>query len=249
MCHLTEDAPIGTGNAFDSQDGLVRVVFAIIGSFAREVDVLCRNLAFGSQFTDLFRRSHETTFAVGDSHGMDVTGLAAAEPRAHDGDDFRFDHARQMAANGVVRQSRAVSLQRLYMAIRQEAQFNQSLEAVADAESQAIALIEQRFQSFRQDGVAEQGGNELARAFRFVTGTETAGEHDDLCLGNAFGHFIDGFCQILRRVVAQYHDIRRSAGPFKGSSRIVFAVRTRADGDEDPRSTESFAAARTIRRE
>ena len=67
-----------------------------------------------------------------------------------------------MAANGIVCQRRAVRFQRLDMAVRQEAEFNQGLEAVADTESQAIALIEQVFQGFRQDRVAEQGGNKLA---------------------------------------------------------------------------------------
>ena len=69
------------------------------------------------------------------SDGVDVAGLAAAEPGAHDRNDFGVDHARQMTADGVVSQGRAVSLQRLNLAVRQEAQLNQSLEPVADAES------------------------------------------------------------------------------------------------------------------
>ena len=162
MRHLAQDTAIGAGNAFDCQDRLVRVVFAVISRFAGKVDVLCGNLAFGSQFANLFRCGDKTAFAMGDGDGVDVTGFAAAEPRAHDGNDLGFDHARQMAANGIVCQRRAVSFQRLDMTVRQKTEFNQGLEAVADAESQAIALIEQVFQGFRQDRVAEQGGNKLA---------------------------------------------------------------------------------------
>lgn len=134
MGHLAENAAIGAGNAFDSQDRLVRVVFAVIGSLAGKVDVLRRNLTFGCQFTNLFRRRNKAAFTVRNSNGMDVTGLAAAEPGAHDRNDFRVDHAGQVAADGVIGQGRAVGLQRLNLAIGQEAEFNQGLEAIADAE-------------------------------------------------------------------------------------------------------------------
>lgn len=48
MGHLAEDAAVGAGNAFDSEDRLVRVVFAVIGRLAGQVDVLRGDLAFGS---------------------------------------------------------------------------------------------------------------------------------------------------------------------------------------------------------
>ena len=134
MSHLAEDSTVGAGNAFNSQDRLVRIVFAVIGSLAGQVDVLRRNLTFGCQFTNLFRRRNKAAFTVRNSNGMDVAGLAAAEPGAHDRNDFRVDHAGQVAADGIVRQGRAVDLQRLNLAIGQEAEFNQGLEAIADAE-------------------------------------------------------------------------------------------------------------------
>ncbi len=183
---------------------------------------------------------------MGNSHSVDVAGLDVAEPGAHDRYDLSVDHAGQMTADGVIRQRRAVGLQGLYVAVGQKAQLNEGLEAVADAEGQAVALIQERFEGFRKGGVAEQCRNELARAFRFIAGAEAAGEHDDLSLGDALGHFVDRFGQILRRVVAQDHDVRYCAGPFKGFGRVVFAVRARAYGDEDAGLAEGFAAARAV---
>lgn len=47
MGHLAEDAAVGAGNAFDSEDRLVRVVFAVVGRLAGQVDVLRGDLSFG----------------------------------------------------------------------------------------------------------------------------------------------------------------------------------------------------------
>lgn len=57
MSHFTEHAAIGTGNPFDSHNGLVRIIFAVIGCIATKIYILCRNLSFRSQFPDLPRLS------------------------------------------------------------------------------------------------------------------------------------------------------------------------------------------------
>ena len=48
MGHLAEDTAVGAGNAFDGEDRLVRVVFAVVGRLTGQVDVLRGDLAFGS---------------------------------------------------------------------------------------------------------------------------------------------------------------------------------------------------------
>ena len=80
---------------------------------------------------------------MGNGDGVNVAGFHVAEPRAHDGNDLRIDHPRQVTANRIVRQGRAVRTQRLNLAVRQKAQFDQGLEAIANTESQAIALVQE----------------------------------------------------------------------------------------------------------
>ncbi len=147
-----------------------------------------------------------------------------------------------MTANRIVRQGRAVCTERLNMSIRQKSQFDKCLEAVANAESQAVPLIQKGFQCIWQCRAAEQCGNKFAGTFRFITGTEAAWEHDNLCVGNPFCHFVDRCSQVLWRIVAQYHDICYSAGLFKCCSRIVFAVGPWAYRNEYARFAERFTA-------
>ena len=179
---------------------------------------------------------------------MDIPCFHIAEPRAHDRNDLRINHPRQMAANRIVRQRRAVRTQRLDPAIRQEPQFDQRLETVADTQCQPVPLVKQIIQRFFQRRATEQGRNKFARTFRFIASTETARKHDDLRFGNAFCHFVDRFSQILWRFIAQHHDFRCCTSPFKGSGRIVFAVRTGADRDEYMRFTKGFTPLGSIGR-
>ena len=155
MCHLAKDTAVRAGNPFDSHDRLVRIIFTVIGSIAAEVYILCRNLSFRSQFPDLLGCRYKPAFPMGNRDSMDIPCFHIAEPRAHDRNDLRIDHPRQMAANRIVRQRRAVRTQRLDPAIGQEPQFDQRLETVADTQCQPVPLVKQIIQRFFQRRAAE----------------------------------------------------------------------------------------------
>ena len=67
---------------------------------------------------------------------------------------------------------------------------DESLEAVADAQHQAVALLQQTAHRLGDLRVAEEGCNELCTAVRLVAAGEAAGQHDDLAV-------IDGLDQCL----------------------------------------------------
>lgn len=56
MTHLTEDASVRTGDAFDSPRGAVRIVAAVVGRLTIRPHVLCRDLAIGCECPDLVHR-------------------------------------------------------------------------------------------------------------------------------------------------------------------------------------------------
>ncbi len=80
-----------------------------------------------------------------------------------------------------------------------------------------------------QDGlldalIAESGGKELGTAVRLITCGETAGEHNDLGLGDAVCKDRCGLPDILSILVAEYLGDGLGTGPLKGCSCIILAV-------------------------
>ena len=63
-----------------------------------------------------------------------------------------------------------------------QTQLDERLEAVADAEHQAIAVLEQVAHGLGDRGRAEERGDELRGAVRLVAARESAGDHHDLAL-------------------------------------------------------------------
>ena len=87
-----------------------------------------------------------------------------------------------MAADGVERQRRAFGGHRHDVAVRHQAQLDERLEAVADAEHQTIAVLQQVAHGLGDGRRAEERGDELGGAVRLVAAGEAARDHDDLAL-------------------------------------------------------------------
>ena len=188
---------------------------------------------------------------MGNRNGVDVAWLDVHEPRREVGGDNRIDGCRGVAADGVERQRRIIGGKlRLDLAVGDEAELDEGLEAVADADGEAVAFVEELLDGFRDARVAERGGDELAGAVRFVAGGETAREGDDLRVVDGGQNIFNGIFDGLRVEIAD--DDRRDDGAraFEGALRVVFAVRSGEDRDEDARFRErrqrglAFAALR-----
>ena len=169
---------------------------------------------------------------------MDVARLDVHEPRREVGGDNRIDSRRGVAANRVERQRRIViGKTRLDLAVGDEAEFDESLEAVADTDGEAVAFIEELLDSFRDARIAERGGDELAGAVGLVAGGETAREGDDLRVVDGGQNIFYGIFNGLRVEVANDDWRDDGACAFEGALCVVFAVRS----GEDRNETRGFA--------
>ena len=86
----------------------------------------------------------------------------------------------QMASDGIECQRWSLFCQRLKFTVRNEPQFDQSLESVADTENQSVSYMEKLFHSLHEFCVAEYGRNKLAASIRFIPCGKAAGKHDNL---------------------------------------------------------------------
>ena len=85
------------------------------------------------------------------------------------------------AADGVEGEGGAASVRDgADVAVGHQAQLDEGLEAVADAQHQAVPLAQQAAHRLGDGGGAEEGGDELGAAVRLVAAGEAAGQHDDL---------------------------------------------------------------------
>ena len=73
------------------------------------------------------------------------------------------------------------------------------LEAVADAQHQAIPVFQQVVDLVLQLLCPEEGGDELGRAVGLVAAGEAAGEEDHLGLGQLLGHQVHGLGDVPLR--------------------------------------------------
>ncbi len=87
-----------------------------------------------------------------------------------------------MTADGVERQCRALGGHRHDVAVWHQAELDQRLEAVADAEHQTITVVQQVAHGLSHGRGPEERGDELGGAVRLVAAGEAAGDHDDLAL-------------------------------------------------------------------
>ncbi len=104
-----------------------------------------------------------------------------------------------------------------------QAQLDQRLEAVADAQHQAIAGLEQVADRLGDLGSAEERRDELGGAVGLVAAREAAGDHDDLACTDAAGKLVGALGDGLGREVVDHEDVGLGAGARKAR-----AYRTRS---------------------
>ena len=102
-----------------------------------------------------------------------------------------------MTADRVVDEGGRVGRGLADFAVGDEAGFDQCLEAVADAEDESVAMMDQVHDCFGDFRAADDGSDEFCRAIGFVAGAESAGEHEDLALADFCGECIEGFADVL----------------------------------------------------
>ena len=137
-----------------------------------------------------------------------------------------------MAANQVEGQSGTALVQVPNLAIGHQTQLHQRLEAVADAQHQAVPVPEQVVDRVLEPLTAQEGGDELAGALRLVAAGEAAGQDNHLGGANGPLQRLGGVLQQLGAQVAHHHDFRVDARPQTGVGGIVLAVRAREHGDD-----------------
>ena len=99
------------------------------------------------------------------------------------------------------------------------------MEAVADTEHQAVALLQQLVDAILDGGVAQERGDKLTRAVRLVAAGEAARKNDHLRAADSLLKLLGGLVQRIRREVAHHNDLGRAARVFNRARGVIFAVR------------------------
>ena len=235
MAHLAQHAAVRGADALDGPVGAVRVERHLRRRDAVLVAVLRDDLAVVHQAAQLALAADEAALAVGDGDLVDIADVHARHPRGLDGGDDRAHMRGGMAADGVVGQRRIALVERADLAVRHQAQLDERLEAVADAQHQAVPLIQQRVDRVHDARIAQRGRDELAGAVRLVACGEAARQHDDLRVLDAPDNRLDGLLDALGRQVAEDEGFHLGARAAEGLRAVQLAVGTREGRDEHAR--------------
>ena len=130
-----------------------------------------------------------------------------------------------MPPDGIEGQRRRALRQRTDVAVGHEAELDQRLETIANAEHQTVLFCQVRHDRVPNAGIPKHRGNELTGAVRLVAAGKSSGQHDNLRGANAFHQRLDSLSNGLRRQVADHERFRFRPGPLKCAGRVVFAVR------------------------
>ena len=104
-----------------------------------------------------------------------------------------------MAADDIVGECREGLVGIHDPSVGHEAELDERLEAVADTEHQAVALLKQRRDLLLDRSAAEEGRNELGAAVGLVAAGEAAGDHDDLAILDGLGKALDAVSNVGAR--------------------------------------------------
>ena len=172
---------------------------------------------------------------MADGNVVNVAHLATRKPGAQIRRHTRAHQAALVTADLVERERGARIVHGADVAIRHQAQLHERLEAVADAQHQAVAVLQQvahRLGHFRS---AEERRDELRGAIGLVAAGKTARQHDNLAFADKLSQALRAFSDGSRRQVVD--DERRCGGTraLERVSGIVFAVRAREHRDDHAR--------------
>ena len=172
---------------------------------------------------------------MGNGDGVHVSNGSLGKPRRQVRRDTGAHQAALVAADGVERQRRAFCSHRHDIAVRHQAELDQSLETIADAEHQAIAVVQQVTHRFGDGRSAEERGDELGGAIRLVAAGEAARNHNDLALLDLLNQRLGGFGNGSRSEIVHDQRAHIGTGTLERGSGIVFAVVAREHGDDHMR--------------
>ena len=141
-----------------------------------------------------------------------------------------------MAADGVERQRGRIGRGVDDVTVGHQTELDQGLEAVADAQHQTIAGLEQVADGLGDLGGAEERRDELGGAVGLVAAREAAGDHDDLALADAAGKLMGALGDGLGREVVDHEGVGLGAGGAEGTGAVVLAVVAREHGDDHTRA-------------
>ena len=147
-----------------------------------------------------------------------------------------------MATDGVERQRGRIGRGVDDVAVGHQTELDQGLEAVADAQHQAVAGLEQVADCLGDLGSAEERRDELGGAIGLVAAREAAGDHDDLACTDAAGKLVGAFGDGLGREVVDHEGVGLGAGGAESAGAIVLAVVAGEHGDYHARAGDLGAA-------
>ena len=143
MCHLTKDTAVRAGDTLDSAVGTVDIPVLVVGQVSVDIAVAGCNLAVCHQLVDPLFRCYETSLSVGCRVGVNTAKLGACQPWGFVGHNLRVNHLGNMASDSVEGQSRGILRLSENLTVRNESQFDQCLESVADTKGKSVSLIQQ----------------------------------------------------------------------------------------------------------
>ena len=148
--------------------------------------------------------------------------------------------------DGVEGQGRVIGRDGADLAVGDQAQLDESLEAVADAQGQAVALVQQAVDGIGHSGGAEERRDELGGAVRLVTAGEAARQHQDLGLVQLLDQGFTALGNIGGGQVLQHQNVRVTACAAEGTGRVVLAVGAGEDRNDDPRRCQTHGGSHAL---
>ena len=177
----------------------------------------------------------EAALAVADRHRVHVAHVGCGKPGAQVARDTGVHDAALVTADRVEGERGAVDVHGADVAEGHQAQLDEGLETVADAQDEAVAVLQQVAHRFSHFGGAEEGRDELGGAVGLVAARKAARNHEDLALRNLFGQALGAFGDGCGREVVHDEGVRVGAGGREGAGGIELAVGAGEDGDRDAR--------------
>ena len=232
VAHLTEDTSTGTGYSLDCEEGSVGIVFHCHAWLTLEIGILSGYLAVSGKFPDLAFRGVEFSFAVRDGDEVEVVEGALREPRREVGGDPRGDVTGDVTPDFIEGEGGSVRLGVADFPEGNEPGLDKGLEAVADAENQAVTPRKEVHHGVAHNGVSQHRCDEFSRSVRFVTCAETTWDEEDLCSANGRRERVKGFIDRFGGKVSENKDFGCATRIPDGAGGIVFGVGARKGGND-----------------
>ena len=171
MTHLSEYTAIRTRDSFDGCIGAVYIpLFVLHTELAIRIHITGCHLSIGKELLQPLFVCHKAALTMRSGDRIGFTELSQSEPRRLVADHLRVNHLGNVTADGVEGQCRRILFLTTDLAIGNQSQLDQGLEAIADTKTQAISLILQLHDRFLDLGIAECGCKEFRRTIGLITG-------------------------------------------------------------------------------